>query len=190
MPFVDKNNVEQFPFTGDIKPVKVMQGNTVLFEPIISEKSGIGSVSFDKCYDDTADVVLKGNTESSCEWYGKEGIFTQNNYTGKNLFNIDAMVNGTVLTKNENGTYTLCKTSTGDRFATEVPINISVGTYFYFFCREIEFTGTYRMGFVLKRADGTSTTIGPNSLASGTTDVYWWWGACVGSDIISIRPFF
>ena len=86
MPFVDKNNVEQFPFTGDIKPVKVMQGNTVLFEPIVSEKSGVGSVTLDKCYNDTADVIVKGNTESSCEWYGKEGLYSQvSTVQGKNL---------------------------------------------------------------------------------------------------------
>ena len=40
-------------------------------------KSGDGSVEFDKCYDDVADVVVKGKTETRCDWWGKEGLYSQ-----------------------------------------------------------------------------------------------------------------
>ena len=76
-------------FIGDMHPVKLMDGNKVVFEPNVSELSGEG-LSVNKTYNDSAFVRINGNTQE----IGEGDKSPDNPYELKSVNNFDLVSSG------------------------------------------------------------------------------------------------
>jgi hypothetical protein len=74
------------PYRGYRKPVNVYYGDKKVAGWKNSTQTG-NNLTFQTTYNDTADVVVKGKTLQKSEWVHKQGLTTQQTWTGKNQNN-------------------------------------------------------------------------------------------------------
>jgi len=101
------------PYKGDHGAVSLYHGSSKIGGYHTESQTGVQSAAFQKTYNDTADVIVYGDTVQASDYYAKDGLLTQYQDTkvmGKNLFNSDKFYlensnqlswDGTALTVND-----------------------------------------------------------------------------------------